>query len=130
MGNFCLPLCSPTTGSNGNTLFEKEEEFRDAYRIALGTTYYNDDNWTFRAGVAFDNSPVPAGKRTISIPDQDHFWLNAGTRYAFNKDMSVDVGVSYMHGNSVDISAHAPGASVLSLMTLVPKVTPGSTALT
>lgn len=97
-------------GSNGNTLFEKEEGFRDAYRIALGTTYYHDDNWTFCAGVAFDDSPVPAGKRTIPIPDQDRFWLSTGTTYAFNKDMSVDVGVSYMHGKSVDISEHAPGA--------------------
>lgn len=92
------------TGNNGATLFEKEEGFRDAYRLALGTTYYHDDNWTFRAGVAFDDSPVPADKRTISIPDQDRFWLSAGSTYAFNKDLSVDVGVSYMIGKEVDIT--------------------------
>ncbi|BES85572.1 long-chain fatty acid transporter [Pectobacterium araliae] len=92
------------TGNNGQTLFQKEENFRDAYRIALGTTYYHDDNWTFRSGIAFDDSPVPADKRSISIPDQDRFWLSAGTTYAFNKDASVDVGVSYMHGKQVDIS--------------------------
>ncbi|WP_233970788.1 long-chain fatty acid transporter FadL [Pectobacterium versatile] len=92
------------TGNSGNTLFQKEEGFRDAYRIALGTTYYYDDNWTFRSGIAFDDSPVPADKRSISIPDQDRFWLSAGTTYAFNKDASVDVGVSYMHGKQVDIS--------------------------
>ncbi|MBQ4769877.1 long-chain fatty acid transporter FadL [Pectobacterium versatile] len=98
------------TGNNGNTLFQKEEGFRDAYRIALGTTYYHDDNWTFRSGIAFDDSPVPADRRSISIPDQDRFWLSAGTTYAFNKDASVDVGVSYMHGKSVNISERAPGA--------------------
>ncbi|GKW37693.1 long-chain fatty acid transporter FadL [Pectobacterium carotovorum] len=98
------------TGSSGNTLFQKEEHFRDAYRIALGTTYYHDDNWTFRSGIAFDDSPVPADRRSISIPDQDRFWLSAGTTYAFNKDASVDVGVSYMHGKSVNINERAPGA--------------------
>ncbi|MFJ5490729.1 long-chain fatty acid transporter FadL [Pectobacterium carotovorum] len=98
------------TGSSGNTLFQKEEHFRDAYRIALGTTYYHDDNWTFRGGIAFDDSPVPADRRSISIPDQDRFWLSAGTTYAFNKDASVDVGVSYMHGKSVNINERAPGA--------------------
>ncbi|PWC22948.1 long-chain fatty acid transporter FadL [Brenneria roseae subsp. roseae] len=92
------------TGSNGQTLFQKEEGFRDAYRIALGTTYYHDENWTFRGGIAFDDSPVPADKRSISIPDQDRFWLSAGTTYAFNRDASVDVGVSYMHGTKVNIS--------------------------
>ncbi|MBN3060980.1 long-chain fatty acid transporter FadL [Pectobacterium versatile] len=92
------------TGNTGNTLFQKEEGFRDAYRLALGTTYYHDDNWTFRSGIAFDDSPIPADRRSISIPDQDRFWLSAGTTYAFNKDASVDVGVSYMHGKQVDIS--------------------------
>lgn len=90
------------TNSNGQTLFYKDESFKDSYRIALGTTYYMDDNWTFRTGIAFDDSPVPADKRSISIPDQDRFWLSAGTTYAFNKDASVDVGVSYMHGQKVN----------------------------
>jgi len=89
------------TGSNGQTLFYKDESFKDAYRIALGTTYYMDDNWTFRAGIAYDDSPVPADKRSISIPDQDRLWLSTGATYAFNKDASVDVGVSYMHGQKV-----------------------------
>ncbi|WP_105638159.1 long-chain fatty acid transporter FadL [Cronobacter dublinensis] len=92
------------TNSNGDTLFKKEEKFKDAYRIALGTTYYMDDNWTFRTGIAFDDSPVPAQQRSISIPDQDRLWLSAGTTYAFNEDASVDAGVSYMHGQHVEFT--------------------------
>ncbi|WP_368869315.1 long-chain fatty acid transporter FadL [Proteus terrae] len=92
-----------TRKSDGQQLFKKEEGFRDAWRVALGTTYYHDDNWTFRTGIAFDDSPVPADKRSISIPDQDRFWLSAGATYAFNKDMSVDVGLAYMHGKKVTI---------------------------
>ncbi|MGU9868577.1 MULTISPECIES: long-chain fatty acid transporter FadL [Kluyvera] len=91
------------TGSNGQQLFYKEEGFKDAYRIALGTTYYYDKNWTFRTGIAFDDSPVPADNRSISIPDQDRFWLSAGTTYAFNDDASIDFGASYMHGQDVTI---------------------------
>ena len=89
------------TGNNGQTLFYKDESFHDAYRIALGTTYYYDKNWTFRSGIAFDDSPVPADKRSISIPDQDRFWLSAGATYAFNENASIDAGVSYMHGQKV-----------------------------
>lgn len=91
------------TGKNDQILFLKDESFKDAYRLAIGTSYFMDDHWTFRTGIAFDDSPVPANKRSISIPDQDRFWLSAGTTYAFNKDASVDVGVSYMHGKHVDI---------------------------
>ncbi|PHM63555.1 long-chain fatty acid transporter FadL [Xenorhabdus ishibashii] len=89
---------------SGATLFHKHEGFRDAYRISLGTTYYYDNNWTFRTGIAFDESPVPAKNRSISIPDQDRFWFSLGTTYAFNKDASVDVGVSYMRGKKVHVS--------------------------
>ena len=91
------------TGSNGQELFYKDESFKDAYRIALGTTYYYDKNWTFRTGIAFDDSPVPANHRSISIPDQARFWLSAGTTYAFNEDASIDVGASYMHGQTVTV---------------------------
>lgn len=99
------------TGNNGKILFEKHEGFQDAYRIALGTTYYHDQNWTFRTGIAFDDSPVPAKNRSISIPDQDRFWLSVGTTYAFNKAASVDVGVSYMHGQRVTIKERYPNTN-------------------
>ncbi|RWR01264.1 long-chain fatty acid outer membrane transporter [[Pantoea] beijingensis] len=91
------------TGSSGQTLFQKDESFKDAWRIALGTSYFYDDNWTFRTGIAFDDSPVPANKRSISIPDQDRLWLSAGASYAFNQDASIDMGISYMHGQRVTI---------------------------
>ncbi|OTA20458.1 hypothetical protein Xbed_01488 [Xenorhabdus beddingii] len=97
-----------TRSDNDSVAFEKHEGFRDAYRISLGTTYYYDDNWTFRTGIAFDESPVPAKNRSISIPDQDRFWLSVGTTYAFNKDASVDVGVSYMRGKKVHVSEELP----------------------
>ncbi|MBC4001725.1 long-chain fatty acid transporter FadL [Morganella morganii] len=93
-----------TDKGNGSVLFEKHEGFKNAYRVALGTTYYHDDNWTFRGGIAFDDSPVPANNRSISIPDQDRIWFSLGSTYAFNKDASVDVGVAYMHGRKVNIS--------------------------
>ncbi|AXF76594.1 long-chain fatty acid transporter FadL [Erwinia tracheiphila] len=91
------------TGSSGQTLFQKDKSYRDAYRIALGTSYFYDDDWTFRAGIAFDDSPVPTDNRTISIPDQDRLWLSTGTSYAFNQDTSVDLGISYMHGQDVTV---------------------------
>ncbi|MTD42515.1 long-chain fatty acid transporter FadL [Erwinia sp. CPCC 100877] len=91
-------------GNGGQTLFYKHEGFKDAWRVALGTTYYMDDNWTFRGGIAFDDSPVPASSRSISIPDQDRLWLSLGSTYAFTDDASVDVGVSYMHGQHVTIN--------------------------
>lgn len=92
---------------HGDTLLYKKENFKDAWRIALGTSYYYDDSWTFRTGIAFDDSPVPTDNRSISIPDQDRVWLSAGATYALNEDASIDVGASYMHGQHVTIKEDA-----------------------
>ncbi len=78
--------------------------FISAWRLALGTTYFYDDNWTFRTGIAYDQTPVRAEYRSISIPDQDRYWLSAGSTYAFNENTSVDVGIAYMHGKKVNIN--------------------------
>lgn len=90
--------------SDGKELFHKPENFKDAWRVAIGTSYFYDDNWTFRTGIAYDESPVPAKYRSISIPDQDRYWLSAGTTYAFTQNASVDVGISYMYGKKVNIN--------------------------
>ncbi|WP_043892886.1 long-chain fatty acid transporter FadL [Providencia sneebia] len=89
--------------SDNKELFHKPEHFKDAWRLALGATYFYDDNWTFRTGVAYDESPIPTKYRSISIPDQDRYWLSAGTTYAFTDNASVDLGISYMYGKKVDI---------------------------
>lgn len=92
------------TGDNGQTLFDRAEYFHNVWRIALGSSYYLDDNWTLRGGIAFDQSPIPPAYRSVSIPDQNRLWLSAGARYTFNQNASVDVGLSWMHGQELDFS--------------------------
>ncbi|MGL4859607.1 MAG: long-chain fatty acid transporter FadL [Enterobacteriaceae bacterium] len=86
-----------------HVLFYKDESFKNAYRLALGGTHYLDKNWTLRAGFAFDQTPIPASHRSISIPDQRRLWYSAGVTYAFTPQASVDFGVSYMRGQKVTI---------------------------
>ncbi len=98
---------------------QKHEGFKDAYRIALGTTYYS-----MITGPSVPVSPLMTAQFRL-----ESFYLHSGPgpflaecRYdfAFNKDASVDVGVSYMHGQSGKLTkAHTssslkvkPGCSV------------------
>lgn len=95
------------TGSGGQTLFKRSERFQDAYRIALGTTYFYDERWSFRTGIAFDESPVPARYNSLYTPSQNRIYLAAGTRYAFDNETSVDLGVSYVRGTSAVMEKEA-----------------------
>ncbi|HGL5836610.1 TPA: outer membrane protein transport protein [Serratia marcescens] len=102
------------TGRDGQALFKRPERFQDAYRLALGATYFYNDHWSFRTGIAFDESPVPARYNSVYTPSQNRIYLSAGTRYAFDKRSSVDLGVSYARGQSAMIE---DGASAFRITT-------------
>lgn len=81
--------------------FQKDEGWDNSWRYALGATYTMDDHWAFRAGYAYDESPVPAEKRTMSIPDSDRHWWSLGTTYTANENLSVDAGFAFLDGDQV-----------------------------
>ncbi len=101
LGNFGLPMGTDGRTTGGSLTLNLPEMWELSGYNRVAAQWAVHDNWTFRTGIAFDDSPVPADKRSISIPDQDRFWLSAGATYAFNKDASIDAGVSYMHGQKV-----------------------------
>lgn len=72
-------------------------KFRDTWRIALGANYKYSPKWTFKAGVAYDQSPVhDAQYRPTSLPDGDRIWLSIGAQYHFNDHATVDVGYAHL----------------------------------
>jgi len=85
------------------------ENFQDSMRYAIGTDYKLNESWTFRFGTAYDNSPVQNSNRNVSLPDADRFWLACGANYAFNRDVSIDLGYAYLFlksGTVDDASGH------------------------
>lgn len=72
------------------------ENWNDTFRYSVGATYNHNDSWTFRAGVAFDESPVDDEFRTLRIPDGDRVWLSFGASYVVNEHVTVDAGYSYV----------------------------------
>jgi len=83
--------------------FEKQENFEDSYRFALGATYQVDQALALRIGVAFDQSAAE-DYRSISIPDSDRLWYSAGATYQLSNNDSVDFGISYINGDSVVVT--------------------------
>ena len=59
-------------------------------------SYYLDDKWKLRGGIAWDESPVNDTDRTPRLPDSDRFWLAGGVQYAWDKQWKFDVGATYI----------------------------------
>ncbi|MBL0628170.1 outer membrane protein transport protein [Aeromonas jandaei] len=81
----------------------KEENWQDSLRYSLGVSYQLTPQWQLRSGLAYDQSPVPAANRTISIPDADRLWYSLGMGYQYSKALSIDVGITFIDGKKVDV---------------------------
>ncbi|WP_409420129.1 outer membrane protein transport protein [Pseudaeromonas sp. ZJS20] len=80
--------------------FQKDLEFHDSWRYAIGTSWYVAPQWTLRAGLALDRQ---AAYNIISIPDTERLWYSLGATYQINDDLSVDLGVAYLQGDDATI---------------------------
>lgn len=79
-----------------------ELEFRNTWRVALGASYQYVPAWKFKAGLAYDQSPVPSSSlRPTSLPDNDRVSVSIGTQYRLNPNTTVDVGYAHLffHAN-------------------------------
>ena len=80
-----------------------QENWKDSWRFALGTTWRAGDTVTFRAGIAYDRSPVSGEDLTLRIPDADRFWLSAGLSWVFTPCWTLDFGYAHIFADDVEI---------------------------
>ncbi len=76
--------------------------WEDSLRYAVGTTWTISDSWTARAGLAFDETPVPEENRTMSIPDSNRIWYSIGATWNITKKDGLDFGFTYLQGEKLD----------------------------
>ena len=93
--------------TTGAELQSTPENFDNSWRLSVGANYHLNDQWLFRGGFAWDQTPVSTQYRTPRLPDNDRYWLSIGAQYAFNKDIKVDGGFAYLWINSPDINQNA-----------------------
>lgn len=87
---------SSITGKPLDSDIIKQENFKDNWRFALGSTYQLTHELTVRSGIAYDRSAVSNAHRTTTIPDSDRLWLSLGMGYQATKQLSFDLGVTYI----------------------------------
>lgn len=85
---------------NGEKAFDKELQYSNNSRVALGASYNLDEKLTLRAGIAYDQA-ASRHQRSAAIPDTDRTWYSLGATYKFTPNLSVDLGYAYLKGKKV-----------------------------
>lgn len=85
------------TGTGTRATAPLRYNFRNTWRFGLGAKYQWSDTLNLRAGIAYDQTPVPEDAyRTMTVPDADRTWLAFGARWQMNKAASLDFGYAHI----------------------------------
>ena len=102
-----IPVLEFKYANDNSNVNSTQENWRNTLRVAFGASYKYNDRWKTRAGVAFDQSPVPNATRTPRLPDNNRTWLSFGGQYKPSPDSALDVGYSHLFIKHTPISNNA-----------------------
>ena len=92
----------PALAPNNN--IGKVTNYKDSIFVSVGAEYKYSDDWTFRGGVAYDQTPTQMNGRSIRIPDGDRIWASLGVSYQVNDAMRIDAGYSAIFFMDTDVT--------------------------
>ena len=78
--------------------------YEDAGIFRFGAQYRYDDKWTLRAGIYFDESPVPDGSFAPETPRNDSIGYTAGFSYRYSKNLELDAALLILTFDETDNS--------------------------
>ena len=82
-------------------------QYKNAVMAALGAEYAMDDHWTFRAGTAYDGTPIPNSTLATHIPDANRYWVAAGLTYHASDTIDIKASVGHLSNDSRTINQTA-----------------------
>jgi len=91
-------------GTSGTTSVGLPQNFRNTWRTAVGATFHPLEQWTFRAGLGYDQTPTVDQDRNARLPDGDRFATSLGVHYQPIKQLGVDVGWTHLFFQDGDVS--------------------------
>ncbi|OSQ40537.1 OmpP1/FadL family transporter [Thalassospira mesophila] len=71
---------------------------------SLGAKYRYDENWTFRGGVAYDETPISDEHRSVRIPDSNRYWVSLGTTYKAADWADISLGYTHIFAHAAKVN--------------------------
>ncbi len=82
----------------------EENDWKNNNRYSVGVSFTPGSQWTYRAGVAYDETAVRnAELRSARIPGNDRTWIALGLGYKVSNRLAVDIGYAHLFVKDADI---------------------------
>jgi len=84
-----------------------EKDWRNVFSYRLGAEYQYNENWRFRCGYVFDESPIDGDTRAPEMPGSDRHMFMIGCSYDTER-WGVDFAYSYLIARDTDAGNEVP----------------------
>lgn len=97
----------------GATISNTPENWKDTVRVSVGATHHYSEQWLVRAGLAYDQSPVPDAFRTARIPDNNRTWIALGGQRKLSAASAIDFGYAHLFVKDSAINSANPAPALV-----------------
>lgn len=80
------------------------ENYHNTFNFSIGTNYHANEQWLFRAGVGYDQSPTTNTYRNLQLPDSNRIAVGLGSHYQANKTLGFDVSWTHLFAQNTSIN--------------------------
>lgn len=81
---------------SGGLISQTPENWEDVWFLALGATWRPNGTWALRAGVGYDQAPIPDNRRTPRITDEDRIFVSLGAQVRPTPTVTIDAAYSHL----------------------------------
>ncbi len=96
---------------NGRAASITEQRWRDSWFLAGGAEYQLMPDLALRAGVAWDQTPVPDATRTPRIADANRYWLSVGASYQVMPNVTLTAAYTHIIVDTPSLALRDTGGS-------------------
>ncbi|HET8552573.1 MAG TPA: outer membrane protein transport protein [Gammaproteobacteria bacterium] len=80
------------------------ENWQNSWRYSVGVDWHYNDAWTFRGGLAYDQTPIQDQYRTPRLPGDTRKWIALGATWHLSNALDLDIGYAHLFvGDNIPI---------------------------
>jgi len=79
------------------------QNYRNTWNYVVGANYHFNEQWFFRSGVGYDQTPANNEDRNLQLPDTNRIVLALGGHYQATKTLGFDAGWSHIFRQKVPV---------------------------
>lgn len=80
------------------------QHYRNTWNYSVGANYHASEQWMFRGGIGYDETPSSDRYRNLQLPDSDRIAVALGAHYQATKKLGFDFGWTHFFAMNTRIN--------------------------